>query len=157
MESMMVAQVPRSSASDIATFLALPKARTERRVQVERARATLDLTGFDAPHDVSVSELPLLARRKLEIAQALVSEPKLLMLDEPTAGATAGEIDQLLKVFLSLDKQGVATLLIEHNMRVVMDISDRIYVMHAGELLSVGTPAEVQADVRVRAVYLGER
>ena len=101
--------------------------------------------------------LPHGDQRKLEIALLLATDPDVLLLDEPTAGMASGEIPMLVDLIRRLRKEGGRTiLLVEHKMDVVMNLSDRITVMHQGHVLAEGTPTEISADERVQQAYLGE-
>lgn len=102
-----------------------------------------------------VKDLPLASRRRLEIARALATNPDLLMLDEAMAGLTAAEVFRSIELVRSLRDRGVTILMIEHVMAAIMEVCDRIVVLHNGEKLAEGTPAEVAEDPKVRSVYLG--
>jgi branched-chain amino acid transport system ATP-binding protein len=95
-------------------------------------------------------------RRKLELAMALASEPKVLLLDEPMAGVSAEDVDGLTDIIGEVRDTGVAVAMVEHHMHVVLGLADRVAVLHHGQLLATGSPHEVTADERVQQAYLGE-
>ena len=130
--------------------------KKEEAKQREEVLELLKIVGLDDVKDELATSLPYGKQRRLEIARALAAEPTLLLLDEPAAGMNPQETDELTAFIGELrDKFKVTILLIEHHMNLVMDISDRIYVLDFGKLIAEGTPAEIQSNQRVIDAYLG--
>ena len=128
----------------------------EEATALARAHSLLDLVGLRKRAKTLARNLPYGDQRRLEIARALATEPKLLLLDEPTAGMNPEETRQLMDFVRRLRKDlGLTILLIEHDMKVVMGVSDRVTVLDHGEKISEGTPDQVRADARVIEAYLG--
>ena len=132
-----------------------PSARREEAAAIARARALLALVGLEALADDRADSIAYGQQRRLEIARALAQDPRLLLLDEPAAGLTSGEIDELQATVQQISDAGIAVLLIEHHMDFVMAISDRVTVLDFGQQIAEGTPQEVQRDERVIRAYLG--
>jgi branched-chain amino acid transport system ATP-binding protein len=144
----------RDSVAIAALFGADPAAN--RQAANERAERILDLIGLSAQADALAEELTLSGQKKLEVARALATGCKLLLLDEVLAGCTGAEVAEMLDVLQRVHRErGLTILIIEHVMRALMRFADRIAVLHHGELIAEGTPAEIAADPRVHDAYLG--
>lgn len=129
--------------------------RAGRRAALDHAETIAKQVGLDAQLDKPAASLTIAGRKRLELAKALATDPKLILLDEVMAGLNPAEIDGILPVIRRIRDSGVTILLIEHVMRAVMNLSDRAFVLNNGALIAEGTPAQVAADARVIEAYLG--
>jgi branched-chain amino acid transport system ATP-binding protein len=156
-ENVMVGQHARMRAGLFGSIFRMPWVRKEEKAVTEKARETLSYVGIpDRHHDEMSVSLSYGEQRRLEIARALGSDPKLLLLDEPTAGMNPQESADLTAFMHKLrDERGLTILLIEHDMSVVMGVSERITVLDHGQKIAEGSPEEVRANPRVVEAYLG--
>ena len=155
LENVMIgahARIGRGLLGNAAEFLGFAVAEKAAR---EKAREMLDFVGMAGKAEMQPDNLTLVDQRRLEIARALVSDPRLLLLDEPAAGMNAAELNELSALIRRTQVNGLTVLLVEHHMRLVMSISDQITVLSAGTIIAAGPPQVIQRDPTVIAAYLG--
>jgi len=154
-DNVLVGQHLRRAPSLLARLLLLPAAAAEERQARERAAALLVRVGLSQRVHEHARHLSYGEQRRVEIARALAAEPRLLLLDEPTAGMNPVEVQAVAALIRQVATEGQAVLLVEHNMRLVMDVCDRITVLNFGKVIAEGPPAAVAVDPAVVAAYLG--
>ena len=154
-ENVIVAHHLRSRASSLGIFVNSPKARRDEERFRESANSIIEILGLDAVRNEQARNLPHGYLRELGIAIAMAAEPKALLLDEPFSGMNPEETDRVVDMVRGIRDRGITILLVEHDMRAVMRISDRILVLNFGSMVALGTPSEIQNNESVIEAYLG--
>ncbi len=155
-DNVMVGAHSRSSSGFVSNALRLPRVRIEERRLQDRAAGLMDFLGLSAFRDRAVGDLPFATQKRVELARALAAEPKLLMLDEPAAGLTHEELDNLARLIRDIrDRLKITVLLVEHHMSLVMGVSDHIVALNFGRKIAEGGPAAIQRNADVIEAYLG--
>jgi len=155
-ENILVGMHVHLKQSPIDTLFHLPHFKREEKESEEKAEELMTYVGLKGVGNELAKNLPYGGQRRLEIARALAADPLMLLLDEPAAGMNPQETEDVTRLFRRIrDEKGITILLIEHDMRVVMNISEHICVMDYGEKIAEGTPAEIRSNTRVIEAYLG--
>jgi branched-chain amino acid transport system ATP-binding protein len=155
LENVMVGADAHSKVGFFEALFRLPRHRHTEAAGLAKAKELLDLVGIKARHDELAANLSYGDQRRLEIARAMATGPKLLCLDEPAAGFNPAEKARLMELIRKVRDSGYTVLLIEHDMRLVMGVTDRIVVLEFGRLIAEGAPAEIRDNPAVIAAYLG--
>jgi branched-chain amino acid transport system ATP-binding protein len=155
-ENVRVARYGRARAGLVGALLRTRGFRRDREETDARVATLLDGVGLGGRGGELAKSLPYGDQKRVELARALAVEPSVLLLDEPAAGMSTAEADDLMALIRGLRDRGLAILLVEHHIRVVMGVSDRVVVLNHGELIAEGPPAAVRRDQKVIAAYLGE-
>jgi branched-chain amino acid transport system ATP-binding protein len=155
-ENVMVGFHSRTSSEFVACLARTLRVRREEKEVRENAAKMLHFVNLAGREDQPGSSLPCGDQKRLELARALVSRPRMILLDEPVSGLNTSETEEMAGLILKLKESGITILLVEHDMNLVMQVSDMIVVLNYGEKLAQGRPAEIQNDDRVIAAYLGD-
>lgn len=156
LENVMIGRHCRTKAFIIGAIFRGPRTRREEKEIVEKSYEILEKVGLQDFVNEYAQNLPYGAQRRLEIARALATEPSILLLDEPAAGMNPFETQNLVDLIKDISNDGLAILLIEHDMKLVMSLSDRIYVVDYGKKIAEGNPEEIRSNPDVIRAYLGE-
>jgi branched-chain amino acid transport system ATP-binding protein len=156
LENVMVGRHVKSSYGLLEAAVRAPRARREERLIGQRAMEELSRVGLESRANENALSLAFGQQRALEIARALATEPRLLLLDEPGSGLSQAEKKDLDRLIRTIRANGVTVLLVEHDTQFVMEIADRVIVLEYGQKIAEGTPAEIQSNRQVIAAYLGE-
>ena len=155
LENVMVGRYCRTSSMALTSILRGPKFKREEAATRERAQELLDYVGLGRSTELLARNMPYGDQRRLEIARALATDPQLLLLDEPTAGMNPKETEETMHLIRKIRDGGLAVVVIEHDMRFIFNLCDRVLCLVRGSLLVEGTPGEVQSDHRVIEAYIG--
>lgn len=156
LENVMIGRHCRTKSELLSALIKLRKARYEERKIRVFAREMLAFVGLETKAFKSISDLNIREHKLLEFSRALATEPKLLLLDEPASGLSIREAESIAELICRIRDSGITVLLVEHDMNVVMEISDEVIVLNSGKVLVEGTPEKIQNNEAVIAVYLGE-
>ncbi len=157
LDNILIGLHRRSKQTPIAIMLGLPSVAREEAALKAKAHEILAFIGLDARAHETASALAYGELRLLEVAVALAAEPTLLLLDEPVSGMNASETESFMRLLARIRQQGITILLVEHDMRMVMGVSDRVVVLNQGRIIADGPPSEIRRDPAVIRAYLGEK
>lgn len=156
LENVMVGRHCRVSTNFISSIFRLPAFKNAEKAIIDKALELMTIVGLEKKAFEMAQNLPLGEQKLVEIARGLATDPKLMLLDEPAGGLNTAELETIIHLIKKIRKSGITILLVEHNMRVVMDVSDEIVVLNFGEQIGSGTPEEIKRNERVIQAYLGK-
>ena len=155
LENVMVGAHAKPGSEFLVSMLHIPPYRKEEEMIREKAMEALEFFGLDKAADSSAGQLSFGEQKRLEMARAIVSEPELILLDEPVAGLNRAESMEIARLIMKIRSKGTTVLLVEHDINVVMSISDKVVVLNYGTMIAEGSPKQVQTNEAVLSAYLG--
>lgn len=156
LENVMIGRHIKSKSSFFTDLFSLSLSKSEYKKIKDKSKEILKLVGLEDKSEILVSNLPFGQRRLVELARALAAEPELLLLDEPAAGLNMKETEELSELLVKIKEWGITILIVEHDMSLVMGISDEVFVLNFGKAVAEGKPDEIQRNKEVIKIYLGE-